>query len=130
MGFVSFLQHVGHDFKRVFESPVTQEVEQFAATGLSFAFPAFGPLFSKTAQAVILAEQKAAALGQQSGTGKQKAADVIQILGPVIAQGLEDAGKAKDEAAVQNYINAVVLILSTVPAPAPVTLQLPPQPIN
>ena len=52
-----------------------------------------------------MAEQKYAALGKQSGTGASKLADVLQIAGPVIKQGLEDAGKSADDTAVQGYIN-------------------------
>jgi hypothetical protein len=39
-------------------------------------------------------------------------------MGPLIGQALKDAGKANDAAAVENYINAIVTILNTIPAPA------------
>ena len=41
---------------------------------------------------------------------------VVGIAGGLIKQGLADAGKANDDAAVQEYINAVVAILNAAPA--------------
>lgn len=117
MSFKSFLQTIGADFKKIFESPITQEVESVAAMTGSVLFPALGPLFNSTAQAVILAEQNAAALGKQSGSGPQKLASVLAFMEPVISAALADAGKANDTAAVTNYINSVVNVLNNLPAP-------------
>jgi len=115
--FVSFLEAVGHDFKVGLER-ILPYAESAGEVAIQLFAPALGPLFNSTVTAVALAEQKAAALGKQTGTGVQKLADVIQIMGPVIAAGLADAGKANDQAAVAAYINSVVLILNSIPAPA------------
>jgi hypothetical protein len=125
MTFISVMKAIGHDFKVVFTSPVTQQVERVAEVGLSIAFPAFGSLFHATANAVIMAEQSASIL-PKTGTGPQKLAAVLQLLEPVIAQGLVDAGKSGKTEEVINYINAVVLILNTTPSPKPIAL--PPAP--
>jgi hypothetical protein len=66
----------------------------------------------------VTAEQAAAAVGKQGETGPQKLAAVAQLMGPLIAQGLADAGKPNTDVEVQAYINSVVTILNTAPAPA------------
>lgn len=116
MSFVSILKAIGRDFKKVIDSPSTIAVERVAAGVGTMLFPALGPLFNSTANAVILAEQKYAALGKQDGSGPQKLSDVLQITEPVIAQALADAGKSHDTAAVTAYINGVVAILNSIPS--------------
>ena len=113
--FVGFLETVGKDFlKYVF--PWLVKAEQV----VSLAFPSLGPLFNLTANAVVAVEQNFAALGQQSGTGAQKLASVVQSIGGLIAQGLADAGKSNTAADVQQYINSVVNVLNAAPPPAAV----------
>lgn len=113
--FVSFLETIGRDFKKGldFILPLAQGAGEVA---VSIFAPALGSLFNTTVAAVALAEQKATALGKQTGSGAQKLADVLQIAGPVISQSLADAGRSNDDAAVQNYINSVVAILNAIPA--------------
>jgi len=118
MSFISWLKHVGHDFKRGldFILPIAETAGEVTVGLLA---PGLGPLFNQTVTPVASAEQKAAALGQQDGSGPQKLADVVQIIGPLIAQALKDAGKDSSAASVTNYINAVVLLLNLTPAPKP-----------
>lgn len=115
MSFKSWLQHVGQDFKNGldFILPFAQGAGEVA---VSIFAPALGPLFNSTVTAVATAEQNFAALGKQNGSGASKLSAVVAIAGGLIKQGLEDAGRAGDEAAVQNYINAVVQILNAAPA--------------
>jgi hypothetical protein len=116
MSFVSFLKHVGHDFKVGLEY-----ILPYAATageaGVAIFAPGLSPMFNSTVTTVIMAEQKAAALGKQDGTGAQKMADVLQLMEAVITQGLADAGMSNKQQDVVNYINSVVTILNTIPAP-------------
>lgn len=108
--FLSWLEHVGRSILHIAENPeVTRIITLFA--------PQFGAAFNLTVNAVALAEQKFAALGQQSGSGAEKLADVLQIAQPTIAQALKDLGKPNDVDSVKAYINAVVTVLNTVPAP-------------
>jgi hypothetical protein len=116
--FVSFLETVGRDFKKGLNF-VLPYAATAGETAVAIFAPQLGPLFNQTVSAVVTAEQNAAALGKQSGTGAQKLASVVQLMGPLIQQGLSDAGQAADDAAVQNYINAIVTILNAAPAPAP-----------
>jgi hypothetical protein len=109
---LGFLELIGRDFKK-YVLPFAGA----AAAGASM-FPGLGPLFEVTANAIMLVEQKWAALGKQSGTGEQKLADVLEIAGPMIAQFLADAGQASDAAAVTAWINKVVDVLNLAPAPA------------
>jgi hypothetical protein len=115
MSFKSFLEAVGHDFKKGLNAilPIAESAGEVA---VSVFAPALGPLFNQTVNAVVTAEQNAAAIGKQTGSGPQKLASVVQLMGPLIAQGLQDAGKASDVAAVQGYINSIVTILNALPA--------------
>lgn len=117
MGFKSWLQNVGEDFKKGldFILPYAQTVGEAA---VSIYAPQFGPMFNSTVCAVVTAEQNFTALGKQSGTGPSKLSSVLQIAGGLIKQGLADAGKPSDDAAVQGYINSVVTVLNAVPAKA------------
>ncbi len=114
--FVSFLEHVGHDFKKGLDF-ILPYAETAGEVAVSIFAPALGPLFNSTVNAVITAEQAAAAVGKQSGSGVQKLASVVQFIGPLIAQGLTDAGMQNDTAAVEAYISAIVTILNSIPAP-------------
>ena len=118
MSFVSVMQKIGHDFKKGLDF-ILPWAEGAGEVGVMMFAPSLGPMFNSTVAAVALAEQKAAALGQQNGTGPQKLTSVLQLMEPVIAAGLKDAGKESDTDAVTRYINAVVTILNTAPAPAP-----------
>jgi hypothetical protein len=119
--FVSWLEHVGRDFKQGLDVALP-----FAATAGKVAVaifaPELGPVFNSTVSAIVTAEQSAAAIGQQSGTGAQKLSAVATLMGPLIKQALVDAGKTADDAAVQKYITAVVTILNSLPAPAAVAV--------
>lgn len=113
--FISFLETVGKDFEKGLEAILPYAATSGEVAIATFA-PQLGPLFNSTVAAVVLAEQKQAALGSQNGSGAQKSADVLQIMGPVIAQVLADAGKSKDNTAVQAYINGVVAVLNAAPS--------------
>ena len=116
MSFKSWLTKVGEDFKKGLDF-ILPWAATAGETAVSVFAPALGPLFNSTVTAIATAEQNAAALGKQTGSGAQKLSAVVQIAGGLIKQGLQDAGKASDEAAIQNYINAVVTILNAAPAP-------------
>ena len=115
MSFISVLKKIGQEFKKGLEA-ILPYAATMGETAISVFAPALGPMFNSTVSAVVLAEQKFAALGKQSGTGAQKLADVLQLMEPVIAQGLADAGKPNDTAAVTSYINSVVTVLNATPA--------------
>src|SRR4029077_19225707 len=107
MSFKSFLYAVGEDFKKGLDFVLPWAATAGEAAVQIFA-PTLSPMFNSTVTAVIQAEQNFAAAGKQTGTGAQKLSAVVGIVGNLIKQGLEDAGKASTEADVQNYINAIV----------------------
>ena len=116
--FVSFLESVGKDFKKFLAFVLPYAAGPGEVAIAAFA-PALGPMFNATVAAVVTAEQSAAAVGKQVGSGAQKLASVVQLMGPLIAQGLADAGKPNDNTAVQGYITSVVNVLNAAPAPTP-----------
>ena len=113
--FVSWLEAVGKDFQKglSFLLPWAAGAGEVAVSAFA---PALGPMFNSTVSAVVLAEQKYAVLKQQTGSGPSKLKDVVTLMGPVIAQGLADAGRANDAPAVQTYVNSVVAVLNAAPA--------------
>ncbi len=118
--FLSFLEAVGRDFKKGL-TVALPFIETVGEAAVATFVPSLGPLFNQTVSAVVTAEQSAAAIGKQTGSGVQKAAAVVALVGPLIEQALIDAGKSSTAADVQNYINAIVTILNLAPAPLPAT---------
>jgi hypothetical protein len=116
--FVSVLDHIGHDFK-VGLTKIMPFAEGAGEVAVSIFAPGASALFNQTVAAVATAEQSAAAVGQQSGTGPQKLAAVAQLMGPLIKQALADVGKPNDDTAVNSYISSVVTILNAMPASEP-----------
>jgi hypothetical protein len=114
--FVSVLEHIGQEFQKGLKI-ILPYAETVGAVAVEIFFPALGPAYNSTVGAIAMAEQKYTALGKQSGSGPQKLADVLNIVQPVVAQALADAGKANDQTAVINYINSVVNILNSIPQP-------------
>lgn len=117
MSFKSWLQHVGEDFKRGLDF-ILPWAEGAGRVAVQVFAPELGPLYNQTVFAVATAEQSMAALGKQSGSGPTKLGMVLQLMEPLIAQALKDAGKDSSTAEVIKYINSVVAIVNLVPAPA------------
>lgn len=115
MSFKSVLQKIGEDFKKGLDA-ILPYAKTAGETAVAIFAPELGPIFNQTVNAVATAEQNFTAIGKQSGSGASKMAAVAGIVGGLIKQGLADAGKQADDAAVQNYINSVVTILNAIPA--------------
>jgi hypothetical protein len=117
---LGFLETVGKDFKKGLDVLLTNRYA-VAAENVTFGvlFPGLGPVFHATVSAIVTAEQGAAALGKQNGSGPTKFAAVLQLMEPLVAQALADAGKPNDTAAVTAYINSVVNVLNLAPPPEP-----------
>lgn len=108
--FVSFLKHIGHDLKVGLPTAV-KVLETVGETAVAILAPGASALFNQTVASIATAEQNYPA----TGTGPQKSAAVIAIMGQLIKQGLADAGLSSDDAAVQKYIDAAVLIAKVTP---------------
>jgi hypothetical protein len=116
--FVTMLDDVGRDFKKGLDA-VIPYAQTAGEAAVAIYAPSLSPLFNQTVNAVVTAEQAAAAVGKQSGTGTQKLSSVVSFIGPLIAQALADVGKANDQASVQKYVKSVVSILNSIPSATP-----------
>ena len=107
---VSFLDAVGKDTAYVFNDFIIPNTP-LAETLVASFDPAISPIFNLVANTCILVEQKFAALGQQSGTGAQKLAQVSAIVSPLVKQYMPtgDAGA---------IITAIVGLLNVIPVAA------------
>jgi len=114
MSFVSFLKHVGSDIEHGIE-----KAAPFLELGTKVAAsinPQAGTIFSLVAGTVVNVEQKFAAIGKQSGTGVQKLADAVSILGPALQSLFQSAGWQNDAATISKYISQVVDFFNSFPA--------------
>ena len=123
MTFLGVLEAIGKGFEKGLLWAITYAVpvEKLVAT----LFPPAAPIAMGIADAtsllqtaVLMVEQKYAAAGAQSGTGAQKLADVMLLVGPVVTKLLTQAGIAANTSYVQSLVSAVVAILNVQTMPA------------
>ena len=112
--FVSFLEAVGKDFKKGLSAVLP--FAEAAAPVISALDPAAGAILSTTLGVVLQTEQKFAAMGQQTGSGPQKLAEVTAILTPLLTTSLSEAGQPATAAQITKYVNDAVAILNDIPA--------------
>lgn len=124
--FVSILEAIGKDFEKglLFVIRFLPPVESLAA----LLFPAaVAPLTVAEAtagllqNAIVVVEQRYAASGVQTGTGQQKAAEVLALAGQAVTTLLADptaqkelaaAGITVNDAYIQNLVAAIVGFLN------------------
>lgn len=106
----TFLGHLGQQTEKGIElvSPYLGDI----AALISIANPVLGAAFLATGKTVVLVEQKFSAIGKQSGTGAQKAAEVFAVAGSVVESALRQGGHASAEADVKKYIDYIVSVLN------------------
>jgi hypothetical protein len=122
--FTRVLEAIGKEFEKGLQWAVTYAVPVEKLVGL--LFPAAAPEVTVLADAtgliqnaVIEVEQKYAASGVQSGTGTQKLATVMTLVGPVVTSLLAQAGfTGASTSYVQSLVSAVVAILNVQTMPA------------
>jgi hypothetical protein len=114
MSFKSFLTAVGQDFKKGLDFAL--KLDPAAEVALAIADPPIAALLHVTAATIMSTEQKFAAMGAQTGTGAQKAAQSIQILEPVVKSILAPYGVSVDTEYMQKYIDSFVALLNILPA--------------
>ena len=124
MSFKSFMEHFGHDLKvgivdigKAVEAALPY-VATIGESAVSMFFPAASSLFNKVVNEALTAEQNWTAAGKASGTGVQKSAAVLGIVGNLIEQSLKDAGMPSTAADVQKYVDMCVYWLNVTPVPA------------
>ena len=115
--FVSLMERIGHDIKVAWADVVKYLPTASALAALIFPGSA-GTLAGVVnavdliQKAVATVEQKFAAAGAATGTGAQKLAQVISIVGPTVTQLLAAEGISYNEAQVESIVNAVVAVLN------------------
>jgi hypothetical protein len=126
--FIGFLEAAGKDFEKGLEFVVKEAPAADALVNLIYPPSAIvtGPATTAVnllQNSILAIEQKYAASGVQSGTGTQKATEVISLAGPAATTLLTEAGvKGVDETYVDNLITLLVGLLNVkVPATAPTT---------
>ena len=112
--FKSFLSQLGHAAKKVVD--IFVPVEQAAAPFLNIFAPGVGTALNLATAVVVNVEQKFAAQGNSSGTGAQKLAEALAILGPAMQQLLAQEGIKADQTNITAIINAIVAGLNAIPA--------------
>jgi hypothetical protein len=121
MSFVSVLEHVGKVVWNVFK--VGEKVALAAEPFVDAAVPALANVYNTVLASVIQAQttgEAALAAGSNANANNaMKLAVVIAAVTPTVTQTLATLGIAADKTVVTNYVNAVVALLNTLPAPAP-----------
>ena len=107
--FKSILSDIGHGLQKFFGEAVTVGIA--AEPFVDALFPGIGVLYNSVLAEVAKAESAAVAAGQQSGTGAQKLALVIQAVAAQFPQ--------YTPAQLTTIINGVVAGLNAIPANAP-----------
>ena len=115
MSFKSFLSAFGHDVKKI--ADVAVPVAQASVPFLNILAPGVGTAVGLALNTVVSVEQKFAAQSAPSGSGPQKLAEVVGIVGPAMQQLFASEGIATNAANITNVINAIVAGLNAIPAP-------------
>ncbi len=117
MTFTGVLEAIGKEFEKGLAWAVQYAVpvEKLVALIFPAAAPAATTLADATTliqNAVLEVEQKYAASGVQSGTGRQKLAEVMTLAGSAVTTLLTQAGVSASTSYVQGLVSAVVAILN------------------
>jgi hypothetical protein len=121
--FTGVLEAIGKGFEKGLAWAVEYAipVEKLVALIFPAAAPEATTLADATTliqNAVLEVEQKYAAANVQSGTGSQKLAEVMTLVGSAVTSLLKQAGIAADATYVQSLISAVVAILNVQSMPS------------
>lgn len=108
--FVSALEKVGSGFKKLLHVAIKEE--PLIQALVSVLNPGAGAILATTVGVISQTEQKFAAMGQQSGSGKDKLAEAMLILEPLLRVALGEAGEPAASSKVEGYISAVVAVLN------------------
>lgn len=121
--FISIMEKIGHDIKVAWADvvkylPAVIDLAKLIFPQAAAELTGVQNSVSLIQQAVATVEQKFAATGNATGTGAQKLAQVISIVGPTVTQLLAAEGLNYNQTQITNIINAVVAVLNVQEAPA------------
>lgn len=119
--FVGFLETVGKDFEKgltfaVKEAPAVLNLVGFIYPPAKVVGSLAETGLNLLQNSILSIEQKYSASGVQSGTGIQKAGEVLALSGPAVVALLTAAGVPNvDSAYVSNLVNLIVGLLNVTP---------------
>lgn len=122
--FVGFLETVGKDIVKglgfaVKEAPAASALAAILFPPSAAISPFIVAGLNLVQSSIISIEQKYAASGVQTGSGVQKASEVLTLTGPAVSQLLSAAGVPNvTDAYVQTLITAIVSVLNALPPTA------------
>lgn len=122
--FVTIMQAVGRDIKKAWVEVVAYLPAAEKLAELLFPGKATTNVVNAVdlvRQAVVSVEQKFVAAGEPSGSGKEKSAQVLAMVGPAVTSLLAAEGIQLDQTHIQSIINAVVAVLNVQGASVPAT---------
>ena len=114
--FTSILSDIGKGLKAFFSNPVVKEVEAVAIPLAETFVPAVTPLINGILAEVAKIEGLAVAVGQQTGTGAQKLALVLQTAEGFFNDYEKARGVTIDPAGRESIVNSIVAILNALPS--------------
>jgi hypothetical protein len=85
-----------------------QPVASFIGSVISLADPLLAPAVTTVLSTASFVEGQFNAAGQATGTGEQKLATVVTLIGPLVASTLKAAGKPNAASDVNSFISGVV----------------------
>jgi hypothetical protein len=113
-GLVAEFKTVGKDIETVFDKAAP--IAEFIGQVISAGDPALGNAITATTKVALAVEQQFTAIGASSGTGAQKSAAVLSVIGPVLNSALAATTSAAAGQTAQQIINQIVGYLNLDPA--------------
>jgi hypothetical protein len=116
VSFTSILSAIGNGLKKFFG--IVLNVAVAAEPIIDVVLPGIATLYNLTVNEVVKAESAAIAAGQQSGTGAQKLALVLEAITPAFQEYAKATGvpSASETATITAWINGVVATLNAIPS--------------
>jgi hypothetical protein len=113
--FITWLDNIPADLKKVFTNPVVADVAEGSLTIVGLIDPALLPLTTGISAAVAKAESLAAAANLQNGTGAQKLALALADGQAAFAAYEQATGITIESSQQTAIVNAVVAMLNSIP---------------
>jgi hypothetical protein len=119
--FKTILSDIESVLKKIF--PIATTVAVDAEPIIDLAFPGYASIYNLAVGAIVKAEGLALAVSAQSGTGAAKFSMAVQEIEPVFVDWYtKQYGATPTLQTIENWLNAVVATLNTIPAPAAAAL--------
>lgn len=122
--FISIMEKIGHDIHVAWDEvvkylPAASSLATLLFPGATGTVAGVVNSVALIQQAVATVEQKFAAAGAATGTGAQKLAHVVALVGPTVTDLLAKEGVNVNQTQINAIINAVVAVLNVQTTQAP-----------